>query len=105
MRIFETPVFTRIVTSLWTDDEYHALQMALFFNPELGRVIPRSRGLRKMRWARSGAGKRGGARVIYYWHGPTETFFMLYAYTKAEQGDLSEQQLRTLSSVAREAFP
>ncbi len=102
MRFIETPVFTRIATALWTDDEYHALQLALFSRPELGSLIPRSGGLRKVRWSRSGAGKRGGVRVIYYWDRPTETFYMLYAYTKAEQGDLTAQQLRVLSRLVRE---
>jgi hypothetical protein len=58
MRFIETPVFTRIATTLWTDDEYHALQLALFFRPELGQIIPLSGGLRKVRWSRPGAGKR-----------------------------------------------
>src|SRR5438874_923429 len=97
MRFIETPVFTRVATVLWTDGEYHALQLALFFRPELGPVIPRSGGLRKVRWSRSGAGKRGGVRVIYDWDKGTETFYMLYAYAKAEQGDLTPQQLRALS--------
>jgi mRNA-degrading endonuclease RelE of RelBE toxin-antitoxin system len=102
MRFIETPVFTRIATALWSDDEYHALQLALFFRPELGPVIPRSGGLRKVRWSRAGAGKRGGVRVIYYWDRPTETFYMLFAYSKADQGDLTAQQLRVLSRLIRE---
>lgn len=102
MRFVETPVFTRIATALWTDDEYHALQLALFFRPELGPIIPRSSGLRKVRWSRSGAGKRGGVRVIYYWDRASETFHMLYAYTKAEQGDLTAQQIRALGRLVRE---
>jgi hypothetical protein len=102
MRFIETPVFTRIITAIWTDDEYHALQLALYFRPALGSVIPRSGGLRKVRWSRSGAGKRGGVRVIYFWDKPTETFYMLYAYAKAEQGNLTAPQLRVLSRLVRE---
>jgi hypothetical protein len=105
MRFIETPVFTRIATTVWTDDEYHALQLALIFRPGLGAIIPRSGGLRKMRWARQGAGKRGGIRVIYYWHESSETFYMLYAYSKAEQGDLTERQIRVLSRLIAETFP
>jgi mRNA-degrading endonuclease RelE of RelBE toxin-antitoxin system len=102
MRFIETPVFTRIATTIWSDDEYHALQLALFVRPEMGPVIPRTGGLRKVRWSRSGAGKRGGIRVIYYWDPEAETFYMLYAYSKAEQGDLTPQQLRVLSRLVRE---
>jgi hypothetical protein len=40
--------------------------------------------------------------VIYYWDRPSETFYMLYAYTKAEQGELTAQQIRVLSRLVRE---
>jgi hypothetical protein len=104
MRFIETPMFTRIATALWTDDEYHALQLALLARPELGAVIRGCGGLRKLRWARPGAGKRGGARVIYYWHEPSETYYMLYAYLKGQQEDLSAQQIRLLRRLVREEF-
>jgi hypothetical protein len=80
------------------------LQLALFLRPELGPVIPRSGGLRKVRWLLRGTGKRGGARVIYYWDEPSETFYMLYAYRKTEQEELTPGQLRVLSRLVREEF-
>ncbi len=104
MRFIETPVFTRIATRIWSDEEYHALQLALFFRPELGAIIPGSGGLRKMRWSLRGKGKRGGIRLIYYWDLPSETFFMLYAYSKNEQGDLTAKQIRDLGRLVREEF-
>jgi mRNA-degrading endonuclease RelE of RelBE toxin-antitoxin system len=67
MQFIETSIFTRQVTSLLTDDEYSQLQVALFTHPEMGSIIPRSGGLRKVRWSMSGRGKRGGVRAIYYW--------------------------------------
>lgn len=67
MQFIETSIFTRQVTSLLTDDEYSQLQVALFAHPEMGAIIPRSGGLRKVRWSMSGRGKRGGVRAIYYW--------------------------------------
>lgn len=104
MRFIETPVFTRVATDIWSDDEYHALQLALFLKPELGPIIPRSGGLRKMRWSRRGTGKRGGVRVIYYWDEPSETFYLLYAYRKTEQEDLTPRQRRMLSRLVSEEF-
>ena len=104
MRFLETPVFTRIATELWSDEEYHALQLALFLRPQLGPVIAGSGGLRKVRWRRRGVGKRGGVRVIYFWHESTETFYMLYAFTKGEQEDLTPEQLRVLRRLVREEF-
>ena len=62
----ETKLFTRLVREYLSDDEYSELQLALVANPEAGVVIPRSGGVRKLRWGVAGRGKRGGLRVIYY---------------------------------------
>lgn len=67
MVIIETSIFTRQVQALLTEDEYRELQIVLVSRPNLGSVIKGSGGLRKVRWASSGKGKRGGVRVIYYW--------------------------------------
>jgi putative transcriptional regulator len=91
MRFIETPVFTKAINALLDADEYQALQMSLLFCAELGAVIRQSGGLRKMRWSRSGTGKRGGIRVIYYWDVASETFYMLYAYPKSARDDLTPQ--------------
>jgi mRNA-degrading endonuclease RelE of RelBE toxin-antitoxin system len=104
MRFIETAVFTRAVVELLEDEEYRSLQLALLFRPELGPSIPRSGGLRKLRWARKGMGKRGGVRIIYFWDEPSETFYMLYVYRKNEQEDLTARQLRLLSRLVSEEF-
>ena len=96
---FETSVFTRRVTELLSDDEYAELQGVLVANPNAGDVIPGSGGLRKMRWAIQGRGKRGGARVIYYHLISRDQFYMLLIYGKNEQDDLSPEQLRMLKKT------
>ena len=53
---------------------------------------------------RAGGGKRGGLRIIYYWAPREQAFYLLYAYTKSEQGDLTAAQTRQLSRVVREEF-
>jgi hypothetical protein len=104
MRFVETPIFTRTVTALLKEEQYRALQLALALRPEQGDLIRGSGGLRKLRWGLAGRGKRGGARVIYYWEAATETFYMLYAYTKQEQGDLTPQQVKVLRRLVQEEF-
>jgi len=96
---FETAAFTRRVTELLSDDEYAELQRVLVADPETGDVIAGSGGLRKMRWALQGRGKRGGARVIYYHLTSREQFYMLLIYSKNEQDDLSPEQLRLLKKA------
>jgi hypothetical protein len=101
MRFLETPIFTEAVEQLLDHDAYRALQLSLILRPEAGAVIPQSGGLRKVRWALEGTGKRGGCRVIYFWHAVSETFFMLYAYRKSEQEDLTSHQVRVLNRLVR----
>jgi mRNA-degrading endonuclease RelE of RelBE toxin-antitoxin system len=65
-------------------------------------VIPGSGGLRKIRWKAKGKGKRGGIRVIYYWITAEDTIFMLLAYEKLAQDDLTPAQAKVLRRIVRE---
>ena len=58
-------------------------------NPEVGEIIPESGGVRKIRWALQGTGKRGGARAIYYYHNERLPMFRLSAYAKNRKANLS----------------
>jgi hypothetical protein len=104
MIIIETSVFTRQVQKLLTNDEYHRLQLALVEHPDLGAIIEGSGGLRKVRWARSGHGKRGGVRVIYYWAVEQNRLLMLLMYAKSERDDLSREQLQLLRKVVEAEY-
>jgi mRNA-degrading endonuclease RelE of RelBE toxin-antitoxin system len=104
MRFIETPIFTKEVRNLLDDDEYRALQLALILRPEQGAVIQGSGGLRKLRWAAKGRGKRGGLRIIYYWEKEENTYYMLFLYPKSYQEDLTAAQLRVLGRLVREEF-
>ena len=66
MLFVELTPFIAFRAAHWTDDELRALQNHLLENPGAGDLIRGSAGLRKLRWAVAGRGKRGGARVIYY---------------------------------------
>jgi mRNA-degrading endonuclease RelE of RelBE toxin-antitoxin system len=102
MKFIETPIFTKAVQSLLEDDEYKSLQVALLLRPEQGAIIPGSGGLRKVRWASKGKGKRGGLRIIYYWDAKAEAFYMLLIYSKSKKDDLTPDQLLVLSQLIKE---
>jgi mRNA-degrading endonuclease RelE of RelBE toxin-antitoxin system len=102
MLFIETPIFTKLVTDLISDDEYRKLQLALVLRPEAGKIIPGSGGLRKIRWKSGGSGKRGGLRVIYFWDVPEDTIYMLLIYKKSKQEDLTPNQLKTLRNLVKE---
>lgn len=62
----------------------------LAYNPTGGKLIPGTGGLRKLRWASKGRGKRGGARIIYYFHNGAVPLFALTAHAKNQRADLSQ---------------
>ena len=104
MRFVETPVFTTAVTSLLAEEEYRQLQIALLIRPAQGTLIRGTGGLRKLRWGARGRGKRGGVRVIYYWHPAGELLYMLLIYAKSDQDDVTPSQLRVLRRLVQEEF-
>ena len=104
MRFVETPIFTAEIRALLPDEQYRALQLALLLRPDQGALIPGAGGLRKLRWAGSGRGKRGGLRLIYYWHAGEQAFYMLFVYPKNAQEDLSPAQVKVLRRLVKELF-
>jgi mRNA-degrading endonuclease RelE of RelBE toxin-antitoxin system len=92
----ETKLFTRLVGEYLTDDAYAELQMALIANPEAGVVIPGTGGVRKLRWAGSGRGKRGGLRVVYYLRTRHGQIWLLTLYTKNVVDDIAPRLLRRI---------
>ncbi len=105
MYFIETPIFSKQRQSvLSVDEKYRSLQSALLKCPTQGDVIKGTGGLRKMRWGLEGKGKRGGLRLIYYWHEIREAFLLLYLYPKNELDDLSSTQRRLLAKLVQEKF-
>lgn len=82
MIFIETSVFTRRVKELIDEDAYTALQNVLVVNPSAGDVIEGTGGVRKIRVAAKGHGKRGGARVIYYHFVSASQIVLLMIYPK-----------------------
>ena len=95
-------MFVRMSSSIFEEGERAALVDFVAANPESGRVIPETGGLRKLRWAAKGKGKRGGARIIYYFHNESMPIFLLSAYTKGEKADLSTAERNVLKKLVAE---
>lgn len=99
MIFIETPVFTRQILELVDDETYRKLQEDLTLHPDAGAVIAGTGGVRKIRIAANGHGKRGGARVIYYYFTSASQIAFLLAYDKAGQEDLTADQKKALRHV------
>lgn len=101
--VIETETYLRSAERVMSEEERAATVVYFAANPQAGDVIPGGGGLRKARVALAGRGKRGGARVITYFanaHG----VYLLLAYAKNEQGDLTPDQARTLARMIETLF-
>jgi hypothetical protein len=70
-------------------------------HPRAGDLIRETGGIRKLRWARSGRGKSGGVRVIYYFHSERRPLYLLTVFAKNERADLSKAQRHDLAALVR----
>lgn len=96
LTLIETPSFLRTAQAVWSESELDAFKSWLANNPLAGDVITGSGGLRKVRWSRSGMGRRGGARVIYYNVLADGVIALLLVYTKAKFDNLPTEFLARL---------
>ena len=101
IEFIETEIFTKRIQEMLTDEEYRCLQTDLIRRPHAGAVIPGGKGLRKLRWSLKEKGKRGGIRVIYYFYMEKHKLYMIYAFSKSEQADLTREQLKSLAEYVK----
>jgi len=94
--VIETPIFQRYSAEVWSNLEREAFITWIAEHPDAGDVIPQTNGLRKVRWSRTGMGKRGGARIIYYNRLENGQIWLLIVYTKAKFDNLPITFLQTL---------
>jgi hypothetical protein len=95
----ETERFVKRAEKLLGSDILSELQLYLCRYADDGVIIPASGGIRKLRWAASGRGKRGGARVIYYFANAAGRIFLLDIYAKNEKENLSVNELKDLKDA------
>ena len=98
--VVETPTFTRQADKLFSETERRELIDHLAENPLAGDAIPGTRGVRKLRFAASGRGKRGGARVLYFYGGDQMPLYALLAYAKSAKTDLNPAEHRAVAALA-----
>ena len=98
--VAETPTFARQADKLFSEDEKRAVIDFLAENPLAGDEVPGTGGVRKLRFGTLGRGKRGGARVIYYYLDETMPVYALLAYGKSAKTDLTPDEKRAVSALA-----
>ena len=99
MTVVETAEFLCKAKPLLSESERAELVAFIAANPEAGEIIPETGGVRKVRWALPGMGKRGGARVIYYYHSERLPIFLLSAYAKSRKENLSKAEQNAMKRL------
>lgn len=94
LTVIETPIFQRMAAEVWNNAEREAFVSFISAEPLAGDVIPGSGGLRKVRWSRSGMGKRGGARVIYFTRLASGEVVLIAVYAKAKLENMPLEVLK-----------
>ncbi len=97
--IAETAQFESDARAIFTDAEYQRLILFLAHHPDAGDLVPETGGVRKLRWAARGQGKRGGARVIYYFRDINVPVYLLAAYAKGEKINLTAAEKKAMRGM------
>lgn len=97
--VAETEIFASDAKAIWSDEEREAFINWIPNNPLAGEVIPSSGDCRKVRWARSGMGKRGGVRVVYFNRLEKGQIWLLVIYAKAVRGNVPAHLLKAIKEA------
>lgn len=100
--VAETGPFLKKASQLLSDGEKSDLITYLSENPQSGILIQNTGGIRKLRWAKSGGGKSGGVRIIYYFHSDMMPLYLLTVFGKNEKANISMKEKKTLSKLVKE---
>ena len=103
MKVTRTRVFDKAARKVGASEgDLLALEEAIMADPSAGDLVPGLHGARKVRFAMAGRGKRGGGRAIYVVVWVRDTAYLLLAYAKADQADLTPAQRRVVSQLVTE---
>jgi hypothetical protein len=96
--VAETSIFIAKASRIMSDEERAQIVEVIAARPDAGAIIRGSKGLRKIRIALAGRGKRGGGRIIYWYHSPEYPAVLLWIFAKNEADNLTAAQLKRLVS-------
>lgn len=102
--VVETPTYLTTANKLFSEEERADIVALVAADPECGDVIRGTGGFRKVRVARKGMGKSGGARVVYIWRNERFPVFLITVFPKNEKDNLSMAERNELKKRADTIF-
>jgi hypothetical protein len=99
LTVCELPEFRRAAERFMSEDEIDALCDFLARNPMAGALVPGTGGVRKVRWALAGQGKRGGMRAIYFYHDARFPLLLVTAYAKSAKDNLTAAERNVMAAL------
>ena len=100
--VVETDPYLRMSADIMTEAERIAVVDMIARDPQSGDLIRETGGLRKVRIPLQGRGKRGGGRLITFFHEDDMPVFLVAVYAKSDQGDLSQVQRKLAKAITDE---
>jgi hypothetical protein len=102
--VVETPTYLKAAEAFYSEADRDKIVRTIAAYPEVGDLMSGTGGYRKLRFARPGMGKRGGARVVYLYGGEDLPIFLITVYAKSEKGNLSKAEQNALAKMAKSFF-
>src|SRR5580693_8768246 len=102
--VVETPSYLAIANKLFSEEDRADIVSLVAADPESGDVMGGTGGFRKVRVARKGMGKSGGARVVYIWRNERFPVFLITVFPKNEKANLSKAERNELKKRADGIF-
>jgi hypothetical protein len=100
--IAELPSFKKSASDVFDRDEIECLIAFLSNQPDAGAIMPRTGGVRKLRWGAKGKGKSTGARILYFFHDLNMPLYLLLCFSKSDRIDISEKEKSMMRNLTRE---
>ncbi len=98
--VVETEQYRRSIRGLLTEEENAEFISYISRHPDSGTIISGTGGVRKVRWSAKGKGKSGGVRIIYYHYSSDIPLYLILAYGKSDQDNLTAGEKRKMKSLA-----
>jgi len=98
----ELPLFSKRWKEIGLgDEELQTLQVILLKDPESGPVMEGTGGIRKVRFPLQNRGKSGSVRVCYTDFAEYEVIYLITAFEKKEQENLSSEEKNVLKKLVK----